>query len=461
MNRIATRAFIVLILVLALAGGMVFFVGEYMAGAEDWVMFSGSPHVYSGSKLRAGAVYDRNGVLLADLSGERTYATEEVLRKATLHWVGDRLGNISVPAMGYYTQDMLGYDLVNGVYAYGDTKGSLELTLSSQLQQTALEAMGSHIGTLSVYNYKTGELLCAVTTPTYDPDNVPDIAADTTGAYTGVYVNRFTQSKYIPGSIFKIVTLAAALETLPEIQQMQFTCTGIYEIDSGDVTCMRPHGTQTIKEAFCNSCNCAFAQITQLIGKEKLQRYVQLFGVIDPVNFDGITTVAGNFDVEKATGEEVAWSGIGQHKDQVNPCAYLRFVGAIANGGAGTKLHVVSNAYAGGKATYTAKAQREERILSQETVALLREFMQNNVDSKYGAENFSGLTVCAKSGTGEVGADKKPNAMFAGFVADESYPLAFVVAIEEGGFGADTCVPVISKVLAACKSEIDSQNPWQ
>ena len=456
MNRIATRAFIVLILVLALAGGAVFFFGEYMAGAQDWVMFSGSPHVYSGSKLGNGTVTDRDGALLADLSGDRTYAAEEAVRKATLHWVGDRPGNISAPAISRYTQDMLGYDLVNGVYAYGDTTGSLTLTLSSQLQKTALEAMSSHVGTLAVYNYETGELLCAVTTPTYDPDNVPDIDGDTTGAYTGVYVNRFTQSKYIPGSIFKIVTLAAALETMPQIQEHTFTCTGTYEINSGDITCMRPHGTQTLKEAFCNSCNCAFAQVTELIGKDKLLRYVELFGVVEAVSFDGITTVQGNFDLNNATGEEIAWSGIGQHKDQVNPCAYLRFVGAIANGGVGTKMHVVSKTRAGSKVTYTAKTQKEDRILSSDTVKLLREYMQNNVDSKYGAENFAGLTVCAKSGTGEVGAEKRPNAMFTGFVADEAYPLAFIVAIEEGGFGADTCVPVISQVLAACKTAMDT-----
>ena len=460
MNRIATRAFVVLILVFALAGGVIFFIGEYMAGAEDWVMFTGSPHVYSDSKFGNGTVCDRDGVLLTDFSGNRTFAEEEAVRKSTLHWVGDRAGNISAPAMGYYTQDMLGYDRFNGVYEYGDTTGSLALTLSSQLQKVALEAMGSYVGTLAVYNYKTGEILCAVTTPTFDPDNVPDIAADTTGAYTGVYVNRFVQSKYIPGSIFKIVTLAAALETMPQIQEQTFTCTGVYEINSGDITCMRPHGTQTLKEAFCNSCNCAFAQVTQLIGKEKLQRYVELFEVVEPVSFDGITTSRGNFDLQNATGEEIAWSGIGQHKDQVNPCAYLRFVGAIANGGAGTKMHIISQAKSGSKVTYTAKQQREERILSADTVKVLQTYMQNNVDNKYGAEHFGGLTVCAKSGTGEVGPEKKPNAMFTGFVTDEAYPLAFVVAIEEGGFGADTCIPVISKVLASYKNAVDSGASW-
>jgi len=85
MNRIATRAFVVLILVFALAGGVIFFIGEYLAGAEDWVMFTGSPHVYSDSKFGNGTVCDRDGVLLTDFSGNRTFAEEEAVRLAC-HW---------------------------------------------------------------------------------------------------------------------------------------------------------------------------------------------------------------------------------------------------------------------------------------------------------------------------------------------------------------------------------------
>lgn len=455
MNRIATRAFIVLILVFALTGGLVFFLGEYLVNADDWIMFSGSPHVYTGSKVGTGVITDRDGTFLVDLSGERTYASQEIIRRSTLHWVGDRLGNISVPTVNYYADALLGYDLVNGVYAYGDTAGEIQLTLSADVQAAALEAMGNRVGTVAVYNYKTGELLCGVSTPTFDPDHVPDIDADTSGAYKGVYVNRFLQSKYIPGSIFKIVTLAAALETVPDIQEQRFTCTGVYEIENGDVTCEDPHGTQTLKESFSNSCNCAFAQIVQLMGRDKLERYVELFGVTDAVSFDGITTVAGNFDVQDATAEQVAWSGIGQHKDQINPCAFLAFVGAVANDGVGVRPHIVSQIRVGSQRTYDAETEKTGRLLSKATAQILQEYMRNNVEIKYGTENFPALTVCAKSGTGEVGGDKKPNAMFAGFVADEDYPLAFIVAIEEGGYGASTCMPVISKVLQACVEAMD------
>ena len=455
MNRIATRALAVLILVLFLAAGTVFFLCEYVSDAKEWIMFSGSPHLYTNGKISAGALTDRNGQLLVDLTDGRTYNADADLRKATLHWAGDRQGNIRLPSIDYYAEALLGYDFVNGVYSYGNTTGTLELTLSANLQKAALEAMGDYVGTVSVYNYKTGEILCAVTTPTFDPDDVPDIAGDTTGAYTGVYLNRFLQSKYIPGSIFKIVTLAAALESIPDIEDRTFHCDGKYVIQNGDITCISAHGTQTLKECFSNSCNCAFAQIVELMGGETLSQYVDLFGITDPVSFDGITTAAGNFDISGATGEQIAWSGIGQHKDQINPCAYLRFVGAVANGGIAVTPYVVSEVSVGNTVTYEAKADGKERLVSKETAKTILEYMQNNVQVKYGADNFPGLTVCAKSGTGEVGGGRKPNAMFTGFLADEKYPLAFIATIEEGGFGAQTCVPVISQVLNACIEELD------
>jgi peptidoglycan glycosyltransferase len=95
--------------------------------------------------------------------------------------------------------------------------------------------------------------------------------------------------------------------------------------------------------------------------------------------------------------------------------------------------------------------------VSAETARQLAALMRNNVEVKYGAENFPGLTVCAKSGTGQVGGGQKSNALFAGFVQDGNCPLAFIVVVEEGGYGRATCVPIISKVLAACKETMETE----
>ena len=455
MNRVASRAFIAVLLALLLVAGLGFFVVEYVTNAADWVMFPGSPHVYSGGNIGCGTVVDREGTMLLDLENGRIYASSEALRKATVHWLGDRYGSISAPALPAHAAELAGYDLLNGVYAYGNASGIARLSLSGAVQTAALEAMAGKKGTVAVYNYETGAILCAVTTPSYDPDNVPDVENDDSGRYEGMYVNRFTQSVYVPGSIFKIVTLAAALEEFPDAENMTFSCSGALELEGGRITCESAHGSQSLKDAFRNSCNCAFAELALEIGAKKMEKYVNTFGITDSITFDGIETASGNYQASGGSEAQIGWSGAGQYNDQINPCAFLNFVGAIAGGGRGASPYVVENVLVGNTRTYTAKTQMGETVLSRSTAQTIREFMRNNVENKYGDSNFPGLAVCAKTGTAEVGGDKKPNAMLAGFVADTEYPLAFIICVEDGGYGAQVCLPIASRVLEACMESLN------
>lgn len=459
MNRIAGRAWALFLMVAMLLGGTGFFLYEYYTQSSGWVMHTGSPHVYEedGRTVALGTVVDRDGNFLLDLADKRTYSEDAAVRKATVHWLGDRQGNIYAPFLRNYAKQMTGFDRVNGVYNYGGIGGQTTLTLSASVQAAALKALGERKGTVAVYNYKTGELICAVTTPTYDPDNIPDFSADPTLDYEGVYLNRFLQAAYIPGSIFKLVTTAAALETIPDICEQSFKCTGSYSFGPDKVTCERAHGTMDLKMAMLRSCNCTYAQIALQIGKQTLDAYVKAYGVTAPISFDGVTTVKGNFDVTNAASVELAWSAIGQHKDQINPCAFLTFVGAIAGGGQAVSPYVVQSVSVAGEQTYSATATVMERIMPAEVANQLAQYMRNNVAGHYGDENFHGLTVCAKSGTGEVGGGQKPNAMFTGFVMDEEYPLAFIVCVEDGGYGRTTCIPIISAVLLECKAVLDGK----
>ena len=456
MYRVASRALAVWILVAILAGGLLFFGYEYATKAGGWVMETGNPNVYDENQgVALGTVYDRNGVLLVDFSDGRVYGSNASLRAAMLHWTGDRLGNVQVSVLDRFEEALAGYDPVNGLYDYDGPGGNLTLTLSASVQLAALEAMGQRKGTIAVYNYKTGQVLCAVSTPTFDPDNPPDLEDDATGQYEGVYWNRFLQSAYVPGSIFKVFTTAAALEEIEDIQSRTFTCSGRLEFGVDAVTCERAHGTMGIREAMMRSCNCCYAQIGLLLGGQTLQQYAAKFGVTDRIVFDGITTAAGNYEAVNTAPVNVAWSAVGQYNDLVNPCAYLTFIGAIANGGQGVTPYIVESVQVGRLESYVAHAQVRERILSEETAAILTEYMRNNVVSNYGASRFGGLTVCAKSGTAQTGGQGKPNAMFVGFATDEAYPLAFFVAVEDAGYGTTVCVPILSEVLAACKAALD------
>ena len=456
MNRIAKRSYPVIVLAVLLVAGFVFFLVEYGIHAPTWAVHEGSPHVYNDEKFKSGIVTDRDGTVLLDMQGEWIYAVDANVRKATLHWIGDREGNILTPAVPNYYSEVVGYDYINGLYTYGgigSEAGSVELTLSAELQTVALEAMAGRKGTVAVYNYKTGEILCAVTTPTYDPDAVPDIAGDPE-TYEGAYMNRFMQSAYTPGSIFKVVTLAAALDSIPDAQSLSFTCTGSWGSGEHPVTCEKSHGTQSLKDAFANSCNCAFAELSGKLGKETLQKYVAQFRVMESVEFDGISSAGGHFETSDDP-VSMAWSAIGQYTDLINPCAYMTFMGAIANDGRAAMPYVVAAAD-DGKDGYMAQTAYAEGIIGRDTAAVIAQYMRNNVTAKYGNENFPGLTVCAKTGTAEKDNGEISNAMFAGFVTDEQYPLAFIICVEEGGYGASTCIPIASQVLAACKTLLDS-----
>lgn len=455
MNRVRKRAWIMMVFLMILVCGMGFFLYEYTTCSAQWVTHKGSPHVYENSSVGTGVIRDREGQLLMDTTSGRVYSDDAFLRQATLHWMGDRQGNIRANVLSEYVAQLSGFDRVNGVYAYAEANGQAELTISGRVQKTALNALNGRKGTVAVYNYKTGQILCAVSTPTFDPENVPNIAGDTSGIYEGVYMNRFTQATYPPGSIFKILTTAAALDGLEGITEMRFTCEGKYQLSGGRVTCERAHGTLDLKSAMAYSCNCAYAQIALLLGGETLGDYVDRFGITKDISFDGIYAVEGNFEPETDNQAGLAWSAIGQHTDLINPCAWMRFMGAIAGGGTGAMPYLMERITLAGETTYRAEIRMGERIMSEDLAETLKEYMRNNVVQVYGADHFPGLTVCAKSGTSELGGGKVPNAMFSGFVADENYPLAFIVVVENGGYGAHTCVPILASVLAECKSVLD------
>lgn len=448
MKRIAMRSVTIWILILLLLGGLGFFLVEYMLYSDQWVMYQGSPHIYKGDNIDTGRVLDRDGVLLLDSTDNRTYGATGELRSSMVHWLGDRYGYISSPAVATYAKEMAGFDKLTGLYSEAGG-GQATLTISARLQMVAQEAMGDKKGTVALMNYRTGEILCAVTTPNYDPDHVPNFDADKTGVYKDVYMNRFTQGSYPPGSIFKIVTMAAALEEIDDIREQTFTCTGEVDYGKYDVTCEKKHGKLDFDSALAQSCNCAFAQIVEQLGKEKLEKYVKKYGVTEPVKFDGITTKAGNFDLTDTSRLDVAWSGIGQHKDMVNPCRYLTFISAIANDGQEIYPHVMKSVACGDKQTYLAQTKLGNQIMSREVAQELQRMMRNNVLEKYGQENFPDLEVCGKSGTAQLGGGKTSNAMFTGFVLDEEYPVAFFVTVEAGGYGRQACVPIVAKVLEA------------
>lgn len=454
MKKVSGRAIFPLILAIVLLAGTVLLCVRYFAKADEWVTFSGSPHVYTGVNLDGGVVNDRDGTLLLDSTDGRTYSADAVTRTATMHLLGDRYGYIQAPLLGSFADDMIGFDKINGLYGAEGTEANAALTLSAAAQTAAYQALGNYHGTVGVYNYKTGEILCAVTSPSYDPDNMPDIDADTSGAYDGVYVNRFFQAAYTPGSIFKIVTLAAAIETVPDWENLTFTCEGKTIIGGQEIICEGVHGTITLKQALAHSCNVAFGELAGKVGTKALMEYAEKLGLSESFECDGIPVKAGTVDLKDADAGDLAWAGIGQYTDQVNALTFMRAMGRIAGGGTGAEPYLMAKITRGEKTAYEAKTETSSRALKAETAAKLTEYLRNNVATMYGDGQFGGLNVCAKSGTAEH-EGKTADAMFAGFCVDENCPLAFVVFVENGGSGSAVAAPIAAKVLQVCAAAIN------
>lgn len=440
MKKLEKRAIICLTLAAVLFLGICVFVYRYINDGADWATHYTNWHIYEDGRLAIGKIYDVNGTLLAE-NGDGTihYNEDEGIRRATLHAVGDLDGNISTSAESAFKDRIVGYNRITGTYSVSGKGNDLTLTIDADVSKAAYEALGDRDGVVGVYNYKTGEILCMVSSPGFDPENPPEFSADDT---SGAYINKFLSANLIPGSIFKLATSAAAIESLPDLDNWRYTCSGISYYGDEEVTCSgyTAHGTVDFEEALAQSCNCAFADLSQRIGGTKMEEYVEKLGLTSSYDVDGIATSAGSFEFPKDVPLNLAWAGIGQYNDELNPCSMLVYMGAIARGGEGVVPKIIHSTLSGAKKT--------DRMIEPETAEKLADMMKNNVVSNYGEYNFPDLDIYAKSGTAEV-EGREPNAWFTGFIKNENHPYAFIVCIENGGYGSAVAGPVANQVLQA------------
>ena len=199
MKRLRRRTLISILLAMVLAVGVAFFCIKLVRNGDDWVGFFGTKYYSS------GAIYDANGTVLYN-GQTKTYAENARTRIATLHLVGDE--NFGTSLRSVLASRLTGYNFVTGT-----SLGSHDVTLTvdASLNETAYAALNGHKGVVAVYDYTTGAVKCLVSAPSYDPNNPPS-NIDGNPAYDGVYLNRFFSGTFPPGSTFKLITTAAAIE---------------------------------------------------------------------------------------------------------------------------------------------------------------------------------------------------------------------------------------------------------
>lgn len=459
MKTLSRRAWVLYVLTaLFLAGlGVLFY--TFWSNADDWAMRHANRHLYAGDTLTAaGSITDETGAVLAEtVDGERQYNDDRDVRTATLHVVGDSEGYIATGVQTAYQEELTGYNFVDGVYdvkRYG--KGNdLQLSVNAGLCVEAYDALGKNKGAVGVFNYKTGKLVCVASKPAFDIANKPaeNINNDKTGAYEGVYLNRFFSGLYTPGSTFKIITAASALDNIADIEDQSFRCRGSYRIDGGSVKCLSTHGTIGFERALNVSCNSAFAQIALQVGAENLTATTTALGFNQRFMLGNIRLAQSRFDVSGASQLDLGWAGVGQYTTLVNPCHMLMIVGAIANGGQAVMPYLVERITTqDGAVVQEAETETGAQMFSEATAARLQELLRSNVENYYGDRRFRGLEMCGKTGTAEVSSEEggdDPHAWFVGYSQREDLPYAIVVVVENGGGGSSVAIPVANQVMQA------------
>ncbi len=462
MKMITKRGIFLWILVIAFLGGLVFMTVSLVKDGDSWVMMPYNSHLYDNGELTgAGKITDCNGRSLAEtVDGKREYNDSLTTRKATLHTVGDTKGFISTGVQRVYKAKLTGYSVLSGIYSVtkNGSGNDMQLTVNADVCDVAYEALSNYkAGCVGVVNYKTGDIVCMVSTPSFDPQNVPT-DLDTNKRYEGAYINRLLSGLYTPGSTFKIVTAICAIENISDIDSREFKCKGEYVPESGKpIECNATHGTITFKEALAKSCNSAFAELAIELGVQRLAETAKELGLTSSVSVSGnIQSSTGRFFLEKGDADDyIGWTGIGQGDTLVSPIAMLRLVSAIANDGKAVSLNLVESfASKAGKALELDVTSKQTPLLSSETALKMKKMLRYNVEEQYGDYNYKGLNLCAKSGTAQIDEVNAHNtAWFTGFMDDDENPYAFVVLVEYGNSGSQTAGRIANRVLQALVNE--------
>lgn len=422
MKKVKRRAASALLIAALLVVGLAVYLVRLADDGGAWASYfnGGTP---------GGTILDRNGVVLytSDDSGF-SFAEDWSTRVACYHLIGDTAGNIRTGALRQFRDKLAGYSFIEGATS-GQT---ISLTVDYALNVAAYSALAGRNGAVILMDYTTSEILCMVSSPGDDP------ASPTSTPAEGTYLNKCLSSSFTPGSVFKLVTLAAAIDNIPDLFERSLWCEGSMIVDGAKLTCTGNHGSQTIEQALANSCNCAFGTLALELGPDIMAEYAEKLGITAPLTLDGMDVLPGSFTKGEEGSVGLAWSGVGQYEDLVCPYAMVRYVAAIANGGSVYEPTLLGR----------GKLDKETELLSASTAQKISEMMNYNVQNAYGSWVFPGLNVSAKTGTAEVG-DGTSHAWMTGFLNDPEHPYAFVVILEHAGGGLANAGPVANAVLQA------------
>ncbi len=369
------------------------------------------------------------------------------------------------------TADSLFWSRLGDLFAGREQEGaSVELTIRSAIQRVARDALGDQRGAVIALDPRTGAVLAMVTSPTFDPAALATHnTSDANDAYSallsdasGPLVNRtINGDTYPPGSTFKLVVAAAALDAgyTPDTQiyaprELKLPQSTRTLRNYGGSACS-PTDSMTLANALRISCNTAFASLGMSLGWGVVERKALEFGWRDEFQIPLIVTPSGlPSDIDDA---RTAQSSIGQYDVRATPLQMAMVSAAIANGGTLMTPYLVRNARAADLRVISESTPTAYGIpLTTAQAADLTEMMIGVVNAGSGvAARIPGVSVAGKTGTAETGRDEPPHAWFTGFAPADNPVVAVAVIVENGGnlgseaTGGRVAAPIARQVMEA------------
>lgn len=340
--------------------------------------------------------------------------------------------------------------------------GSVLLTLNPAAQKAAFDGLRRQNarGAVVALDPTTGAILAMVSTPSYDPNLLSSHQpSEIRKAYARLerqqgepLLNRALRQTYPPGSTFKIVTAAAALESGRYTPDSPVDNSAALDLPLTDADLPNYNGQPcspggaNLTVALENSCNAAFGKVGLELGPDALREQAEEFGFNDAVEVP-MRSVASRFP-EELDEPATAQSAIGQRDVRATPLQMAMVAAAVANRGVLMKPYLVQEVRAPDLSVLdTTNPQELGTAVSPQTAAALSQMMTSVVDNGTGTNaQIPGVKVAGKTGTAQQGANRRPHAWFVSFAPSDTEPrVAVAVVLEEGG----TAPEVSGNALAA------------
>jgi peptidoglycan glycosyltransferase len=329
------------------------------------------------------------------------------------------------------------------------------LTIDPRIQEAAATALGNRPGAVVALDPKTGAVLAMVSTPGYDPAAIDERGASLLTDPSNPLLNRATQGQYPPGSTFKTVTAAAALEAGQYQQDAKFRCPSGYVVEGFVIACKGvPPGVREydLAHAYAWSVNATFAEIAVNTGASELVRIARRFGFEERIPFDIALTESHLLRKgESFNNVLLANTGFGQGQLTVTPMQMALVAATVANHGVLMQPYLVQEIRTpSGEVLTRHEPQAIRQVIRPETAAILRGFMVTAVKEGFsGAAAVPGVEVGGKTGTAETGSGQNTHAWFISIAPANDARIAVAVIVENAGQGATIAAPIAQAVMRA------------